>query len=563
MTDAEILALVLERGTNSSHFLWLFGRYEYFRSANDWIFAFQKRNGIALLVFEPLCPVSIKPNEFKSELAIAWREFIDSQKIESVLCVGIMRPFLEALQDFQPQALIVGREPWIELERFKPSGKSGHGVRAGRNQALRIGLYVEEWSGSDIAQPAQAAIVRELLKEWRDRSLLQMDGFILATDPLRYTEQRRYFVVRSKDVVYALLVASPMREAKNYLFEDILFRPDAPRGVTELLLFEAIGTLNASGIKSVSLGVVTLAILAPDKKFPPIPALKNMLPFFQRALWFFYNAQGIELYRKRFKPHAWTETFVALVPGTNPSITGRTWLRAVAMVIAAYKPRLNLSWKALVLPLQGFKRHPFSLGLLSIQSLLFCFVNKGGALPDWAKESFGFQLNTSHPLLWLAKSFFSNFFYWDFSHFFYVTTLLTVVLFSLEKLYRRTFLFGVVLGSFILSDLINYLIVIRPLHYFHQPIFENLLRNTDVGSSLLLMTLLGLRIFCLRRYREPVFVISSLALVLVIAFTSLRFHNLFFNMNHWLSFIAGYAIGYFALEAERRRSRAEQLKKTT
>ena len=70
-----------------------------------------------------------------------------------------------------------------------------------------------------------------------------------------------------------------------------------------------------------------------------------------------------------------------------------------------------------------------------------------------------------------------------------------------------------------------------------------------------LATLSGLQLCQLRRFRELIFAVIAIAIVLAFVFTSEHLHHLIMNLNHFLFLGIGYIIGKSHFEYQRHVSR--------
>jgi len=154
-----------------------------------------------------------------------------------------------------------------------------------------------------------------------------------------------------------VLIATPVYKSGSYYLEDLFYRRAAPRGVAELLTLEAMMALARAGAREASLGVVLLvdvAPTAPDRLSPLLRMLARVIPNLAQYL---YNYKGIELFRKRFRPHRWADVFLAVKPPPDRSPTV-AWLKTLGAIVNALEPRLQFSWPDVVTPVRNAVRGP-------------------------------------------------------------------------------------------------------------------------------------------------------------------------------------------------------------
>jgi hypothetical protein len=546
--------------TNSSHIVWFLADLRFFQSREGWIFGFTERKGVVLLALEPLAP-----RFGEAEFPEAWKEFIAEIKPRVTLFVSIYAPFTKILEKSGFQTLHVGQEPWVDLKNCIPKGNAGKGVRSARNQAIHAGLKVEEWKESDISSsPEKMATLRKIYRVWNGQRLFQLTGFMNAVDPFKRMSARRYFVLKSPDgKVHAYLIASPVPGIQSYFLEDLVIGIGSPRGTGELLTLEAMVTLQEEGAKDASLGVVSMSSKNSEIAHTQTPSPSNKLPGLIRlitdtvpkALRKVYNFDGMEVYRKRFLPKEWKQIYLALSVQDKGISPTRAWLLALFTLAIAFKPRIRLSltWIQSFI-LKPLFKYPLTCFMVIANTSIFFRINQGGNLPDPILTKYGFT--SSAPVSeWFMRSIVSDYLYFDKWHFFIWGTAYFAAVFWAEKTQRRKFIIPFVFGVSIFDDLINYCVLIKPFSYFQPVVFNHLISYKDVGSSLGLSTLIGLQFCQFKKIREPLFVVTSLAIVLGFAFTSPELRFLIANLNHAVFFAIGYLTGKVIFEYERYQSR--------
>ena len=137
----------------------------------------------------------------------------------------------------------------MDLAQCIPTGKSGKGVRAARNQALRAGVITEEVSGEQIRVEKKIQDeMRAVLAQWKSRNLFEMGGFLNTVNPFLRMEDRRYFLSRDRNGrLDGYLVATPIPRKKSFFLEDLVLRKNSSRGSGELLMLEGMAALAEAG----------------------------------------------------------------------------------------------------------------------------------------------------------------------------------------------------------------------------------------------------------------------------------------------------------------------------
>ncbi|MGZ3713084.1 MAG: rhomboid family intramembrane serine protease, partial [Bdellovibrionota bacterium] len=469
-----------------------------------------------------------------------------------------------ALKSAGFQILHVGKEPYVQLDDCIPSGKSGRGVRTARNQAVRAGVRVEEWTEAQIhSHPTMERDMRRILRQWKARNLVDLGGFVNAVEPFLHMKLRRYFLAfTEKHGLEAFLVATPIPGQQSFFLEDLVIRPESTRGTGELITLEAMIALGESKAKLASLGVVSLTSIQEDSAFN-LPAFARwFLVTVPKHLSKIYNVGGLEMFRKRFRPQHWEDIYLALENNPASGVSdSRAWFKALYALIRSFGPKLNLSfqwiWHSIKWPLE---RNPVSYATLALTSLVFWTVNRGGTLPTWALDRFGFSGGA--PISqWLWRTFTSDILYFDFTHYFFSTIAAVGLLRWMEKTHKIKFVVLFTLSVSFLDDIINYVVLTHPYSYFQPHIFARLIANKDVGTSLWIAAMLGLQLCNFKKNREILFAFLSLGTVLCFAFASAHLSNLVMNLNHFVFLTLGFIVGKVRFNHERAVSQSFSRKK--
>jgi phosphatidylglycerol lysyltransferase len=155
--------------------------------------------------------------------------------------------------------------------------------------------------------PSQPASLDEALQaitaRWlRGREMPPM-GFLVRVDPLIVRDEHRLFVAERGGVPIGFLQAAPIYARRGWLLQNLLRAPDAPNGVTELLIDAAMRAAAADGAQVVTLG---LAPLAGD-----VPRVLRVARALGRGL---FDFAGLRAFRAKLRPAAWVPQHLAFPP---------------------------------------------------------------------------------------------------------------------------------------------------------------------------------------------------------------------------------------------------------
>ena len=556
-----------KKGRNSSHFVWHLAELKFYQTSENWIFGYQQIGNVTLLPLEPLIPgsPSIYTLEHVIEFQKAWKEFSAFTKSKINVFISVYTPFIQLLEPLKFRSIKIGEEPWLDLKHYLPRGNAGKGVRSARNQAIRSGMEVQEWPAEDIdLNPFKRAIIQKLFDQWRKARFLQLPGFMNSTDPFAFSEIRRYFVaLTSKKEVCGYLIATPIPAHSGYFLEDLILSPDAPRGVGELLTLESLYVLERDEVPTVSLGVITATSLEVNSVSGPPHCIQLLILKLPKLVSLFYNFNGMEIFRKRFKPQKWEGIHLAVLnENTSGASDSIAWLRVLFAILWAFKPKLNFSFSYFYSYFKRtFNRTPITWTVVLSSFVLFIMINHTGKLPNWALTQFGFT--GSAPLYqWAYRSIISDLLYFDPIHFWLWGGVYFALLYWSEKTHKKKFFIPYFIILTVFDDILNYALLIKPFDYFQPLIFKHLIAFKDVGGSLCMTDLLGLQLCQFRKGREFFFVGIAISIVFGCAFASGQMPTFVLNLNHFLFFCIGFISGKIKFEIQRFQNQSASKGKT-
>ena len=278
---------------------------------------------------EPVCP----PGQ-AADVAAAFEA--DAAAGGAGVCwFGAERPFVDALGPDHGR-LVVGAEPVWDPGRWEQIVSEHRSVRAQIHRARNKGVEAVLWDGD-------TPPLRRVLDEWADRRGLPPLGFM--TDPfvLDHLGRRRVIAaVRDGDVVgYLLMAPVPARDGR--FVEWVVGGDRAPNGTAALLLDRAFRLAAAEGAAFVTLGLVPLSTHAPASQPAPPLYVRAGLAWMRAHARRFYNFDGLERFKAKFRPDAWEPVWLAT---TDARVTSGT-LWAVAVAFSRERGPVGLVGRAL------------------------------------------------------------------------------------------------------------------------------------------------------------------------------------------------------------------------
>jgi phosphatidylglycerol lysyltransferase len=218
-----------------------------------------------------------------------------------------------ASRDFS--AVKVGAAPYFDLKTWNPRGDSAKKMRAEINQARRADVTVESLNQIDDDVKQEAA---ELCLRWLgNRRTATSFGWLIALDPFRHADHKKYFLARAHEKLVGFLSASPIPTRKGWYLEDVLRDPDAPAGTATLLVFEALQALKKDGAELATLGTAPLAKDGSNEISTEHPVVARALSVASKQFSGLYNFEGLRRFKGKFAPSWWESEYVVAQRGIS------------------------------------------------------------------------------------------------------------------------------------------------------------------------------------------------------------------------------------------------------
>ena len=478
--------------------------------------------------------------------------------------ISVEELFAQILFASHFSGLVIGKEPWLHLSQDIAKGKSARGARSAKNFAHHAGVQIREWSGEAIRDHVELpGLITKYLQEWQAQRLILLGSFLNSTDPLAYPEWRRFFTAHAANGdLDGYLVVTQVKAGSIYFFEDLILRQGATKGVGELLIMSAAEALKAQGAERISLGVVGAFALKPADTHGLSLGSQFLLLRLPALFRRFYHFEGLETFRKRFKPREWKAIYLVAVRRDEKMLKPIDWLRIFWNLIWVFKP--NLQWnrqiaRSWILPV--FIQFPLTWAYTLTSSFLFWRLNHGGDLPETLLARYGF-FASAPPTEWVYRTLTSDWLFFNSFHFFSCLIPMIFFLVWAERTHSRRFLAVLLILISFFDDLISFYAIQKPFHFIQPAVFHRMALEKDVGPSLLLATLVGMQFCQIRKNRELYFVGTLVVVVLLIAYSSNHLSTLVLNLNHFLFLSLGYAIGKFDFEYARQKQNLSSRKRS-
>jgi phosphatidylglycerol lysyltransferase len=324
MSDADnsrARALVLQHGWNATAYQILNpGIAHWFARAGDAVIGYVLRSGVRVVAGAPVC-ADERLRDVVAEFAAHAR-----QSGDRVCYFGAGERLERVLRSDGPCGTVgLGAQPSWDPRRWEGIVARRASLRAQLNRARNKGVAVERWSSDRAHNSPELA---RLLAEWLEGLGLPPLHFLIETDTIALTRDRRILVASRGERAVAYLVASPVPARRGWLIEQIVRGHAAPNGTSELLVDAAMRGLAQEGAEYVTLG---LAPLSRQSRWadPAVPAwLRLVLRWLRAHGRRFYDFDGLDRFKTKFAPEAWEE--IVAIDDRAPFSMRALWAIAAA-----------------------------------------------------------------------------------------------------------------------------------------------------------------------------------------------------------------------------------------
>ena len=214
--------------------------------------------------------------------------------------------FLPLAVDMRLQALKLGEQAVVDLEKFTLAGGDWLKLRRSINRAERDGLLFE-------LVPAEAvpAILDELAAvsdTWLSAHMAGEKGFSLGTFDRSYVAAGPVAVIRVEGRITAFASLMTVSSSGDAFIDLMRHVPGVHRGMMDLLFVKIMESLKGQGFRTLNLGMAPLAGLGSHRRAPAWNHLaRQIFDHGER----FYNFRGVRAFKEKFDPD-WQPRYLAV-----------------------------------------------------------------------------------------------------------------------------------------------------------------------------------------------------------------------------------------------------------
>jgi phosphatidylglycerol lysyltransferase len=305
--------LVLRHGWNATAYQILNpGISLWFAPGNDAVVGFVDSHGVRVVAGAPVCP-----DEHLAAVVEAFER--DSAREGLRVCYFCAGTRLRAVAGREARygSVVIGAQPAWDPDDWVAMVGEHASLRAQLHRARNKGVRVEEWTAARAAGDPE---LRRCLSEWLATRGLPPLHFLVETRTLDRVYDRRVFVAVRGNEVAGFLVASPIPARSGWLIEQIIRGRGAPNGTAELMIDAAVRAVGEDGSHYVTLGLSPLSVRAGPLGAGGPGWLRALLAWMRVHVHRFYNFEGLENFKAKFRPAVWEPIFAIAVGGFTPRI---------------------------------------------------------------------------------------------------------------------------------------------------------------------------------------------------------------------------------------------------
>ena len=252
----------------------------------------------------------------KADLLTEFIQYTESNNIKAIASYTVPEEDAHIYIKVGAQVTKMGEDPVIDLRKTDWKGKPYQWVRRQLNYGRRKGLKAEEiktdWNDfyyRKTLAPELIEISNEYIEKSKNGSEINFFvGRFIPENMLR----KRLFIARSTFRIEAFIVCNPGECGAFWGIEMYRRRSDSPRGTMPFLIMEALAILKDTGVRHVSLSIVPFYNCS-DARPGDNTILRRLYVFAFKYLNWYYDFQGLYLFRSRFRPQ-FRSVFVAHYP---------------------------------------------------------------------------------------------------------------------------------------------------------------------------------------------------------------------------------------------------------
>jgi phosphatidylglycerol lysyltransferase len=306
--------LVLRHGWNATAYQIINpGIRHWFSPESDAVVGFVEHGGFRIVAGAPVCALerlTAVREQFESDAAQAGKR----------ICYFGAESRLETCLRHSPDhaQVLLGAQPSFHPGEWPAMLASHASLRGQLHRARNKGVVVHEYP---VERASSDLRIRGCLLEWLANRGLPPLHFLIEPETLERLYDRRVFVAERNGEPVGFLVASPVPQRQGWLVEQIIRGLLAPNGTAELMISSATQTFAGEGSAYVTLGLSPLSRNVAEELRSNPPWLRWLLAWLRAHGRRFYNFEGLDAFKRKFRPRTWEPVFaICNLPRFSPRV---------------------------------------------------------------------------------------------------------------------------------------------------------------------------------------------------------------------------------------------------
>ena len=235
------------------------------------------------------------------------------KKGKSVLILPASEAAAKVASTLGYHSLYIGAEPWHEVSSQVHTASPFSQLNPAR-QLFAKGASVELFNPEEISA-SDTLELQEVVRCWIENRKSDPLGFLNRVEPWTLSRYKRYYMIKHQGRIQGFLASIPVLADNSWYLVDLIRRPSAPLGTTELLIIESMKDLKKIGASRMTLGFSPLARVDDQiARNGSSIALKACKLIFDHGN-LMYGFKSLYEYKAKFEPETWESKFLLTAPG--------------------------------------------------------------------------------------------------------------------------------------------------------------------------------------------------------------------------------------------------------
>jgi phosphatidylglycerol lysyltransferase len=213
-------------------------------------------------------------------------------------------PVYEALN---LQAIAIGQEAVVEVDRFSLDGKPGKDARNVKNKIEKLGYSFQEWRYSEIENSRKFEVLKTISNAWLSGHRNKEMHFSLGWFEKTFlTKQSILVVLNDTQKAVAFVTLTPQYGQREVAIDLMRYNNNLPNGIMDYLFIQTLAWAQQQQIARVNLGLSPLAGVGDLSQDSFVEKMLRQVYLKTNAR---YSFQGLYAFKNKFRPN-WEKKYL-------------------------------------------------------------------------------------------------------------------------------------------------------------------------------------------------------------------------------------------------------------